>query len=389
MLITKKNIRDFNNNKLIQNLGNKPVWTVTKLFSDGKKLPLDAGQLVNEGKVTAWKSQGEGFHPAPGTLMTLDELAKSERLYGANRTLLVNTMEQDIIALDIESDTTKETVDAFVNNLPVFYLENSVSGGFHALIPLSQEIKSKYADTFKENVLFQRKLIVQYGSQEFPDSFLNLKDLNWGLEEKLGLGTVEFFFKSHFITLTRSTLPVPIYSKPHSPEEISQMYANLDKLLALITGINGGQSRIQGTHGIVSGNNIPKLSKLISDSLSDEAMDSFFAMSPIDYPDHTSNGLSRYENAVVYKVANAIKSAFLDKSNPEMVMLTKKQYKDLTLDEFAYAIYLTVIKVVDHRKKHDTKRRGMPYLLYLSANCVARMRAEEAEFLKKRQAQVN
>ena len=387
MLITEKNIKDFNNNKLIQNLGDKPVWTVTKLF-DGKKLPLDAGQLVNEGKVTAWKSQGEGFHPAPGTLMTLDELAKSERLYGANRTLLVNTMEQDVIALDIESDTTQEAVDAFVNNLPIFYLENSVSGGFHALIPLSKDIKAKYADIFKDNVLFQRKLIVQYGSQEFPDSFLNLKDLNWGLEEKLGLGTVEFFFKSHFITLTRSTLPVPIYSKLHSPEEIGQMYVNLDKLLALITKTNSGQSRIQGTHGIVSGNNIPKLSKLISDSLSDEAMDSFFAMSPIDYPDHTSNGLSRYENAVVYKVANAIKSAFLDKSNPEMVMLTKKQYKDLTLDEFAYAIYLTVTKVVDHRKKHDTKRRGMPYLLYLSANCVARMRAEEAEFLKKRQAQV-
>ncbi|KRL78132.1 hypothetical protein [Ligilactobacillus equi] len=354
MQITKKQIEEFNNNPTIKYLGQFPTWTISIIQKkeDGKlgKIPVNASAII-KGQTSFHKSEDFCSPQTPGNMLTLPELNSNPKLYGINRTWHVDAKATKVFAIDIENDLNSGVVENLMK-LPFLYLEESVSGGLHGLLPFTDELQAKYPMLVDTTVVKQR--------------------LNADGQD---LGTFEVFFKDHFITLTKATKDIPPVSK-------TAAFEFLDQFLQGVEQAKDKSLANQGNRQVVKGDT-PEISEIISDSLTDQALDQLFRMSPINYD---GGDLSKYENAVVYKAANLIKHAFLS-SEPMMTMNVKKKYHKLSVEELSYAIYLTVKKVVSYRKKHDSKRNGMPYLLYLSANCVSRLREEERISFEKYQAQ--
>ncbi|MEY8661563.1 hypothetical protein AALT52_01440 [Ligilactobacillus faecis] len=360
MKITDKHITNFNTNKAIEYLGQFPLWTVSNISTvDGKrkKIPLSATLVAQAAHI---KSKGPllptifelaqnqkrsiGCSPQnKGELLNLTDL-DFPSLYGTNRTLYVDTKSTGFIALDIENDCTPEFAKTLLT-LPTVYVEQSVSGGFHALIYLNKDVREKYS---------------------------NLLDITTFKSSTPGLGTYEVFFSKHFITLTR-------YCIDKSQIDLSDgTELSLEDFLQIIQEESKKKvvNKDYTSSLQLSRDSIPEISRIITDSLPENVMNSMFEMSPADYLSDNS----RYENAVVFKAANAIKRAFLMyKENDYMVKNTGKKYYQLSYQELVYAVYLTANRVIPPRAKHKTKRNGLPFLLYLSSLCINTFKRDEEQ----------
>lgn len=368
MKLTEKHIQQFNNNRAIQHLGKFPLWTVSNFSTlDGKskKVPLNAQLLLEAANLKATKQLEGSLIPImfnlakerklsagcnPNNVGNIVELSKLDipALYGANRTLHVNARKTGFIALDIENNSSTELAQ-WLLSLPTSYVEQSVSGGIHALIYLNTDLREKYSDLLDTTVF----------------------------KSDSGLGTYEVFFSNHFITFTRYFVDkneMRLTPNPLDP--------TLDEFLGMIRDEMKKKNTVIKNSALQSVDTatIPDTSQIISDSLPDYVMKALFEMNPAEYLSDNS----RYENAIVYKAANTIKREFLNyKQDPYMIKNTGKYYHKLTDEELIYAVYLVTKRVVPPREKHKTTRHKMPFLLYLSAQCIANIREQEKEQLNK------
>lgn len=291
----------FMDNDFIRSISGNEQWTI----STKDKMPVDAKQLMNH------KVCGASFANGNNPLVTLPHLFSiiSRPTNAAYRLCAADSF----VVLDIEAKCPKEIKYSLLG-LPYLYAERSMSGkGFHLIF-------NRPEDTAYENILNSKSVV---------------RDKN---------GYYEILIAQHYVTFTNNHDNFPDIKK-HNDYTFTQVF---DKL-ARETKVYQESS--------ISVNSLPRLENVTY------GPEILYELIQKDYnktPDNFNNrdgvpDLSAYEFGMIGFYRNRLE-----------YIIDKKNIKNkFSIDEKIVLIYEAVKYKVLYRPKHDTKRCGMPWLMWL------------------------
>ena len=312
----------FYDNAFVKELSGNDKWTV----SDKKKRPLDMHQLIHNNYIVGAKYD-QGYNP----LVTLPELLDYIP-NAANHAYLLDSVEDGFVVLDVEPTCPEGLRNKFLK-LPYLYGEVSMSGkGLHLVFRFPDAIAKKYPVVYQKTAL------------------------------KSANGTYEILL-NHMVTFTRNVLP-----EQTEKTDITDFYKLFELLAA--TAHTEEHQKIEASEAL----KVPDRESIPSYKEIFESINSHkFNKKPQDFPKKDDqNGMmlagsvdnSRYE----YNMANYY-LWYVKRLIGEDGIYKGHKYTD---DELAKIVYYALTDNLEHREKHDTKRNGMPYLMYTVTACMAR-----------------
>ena len=332
-IITYEDFCDFYNNPVIQQIAGNKRWTVSTtkevIGKDGKKkskMPLDMYALINLEKVwgCAWD---RGHHPLVD-LQTVCDILPTAR----NNAYLLDATEDGFVVLDVEGACPEFLKKEFLK-LPYKYGEISMSGhGLHLIFDLPRDILAKYPDAATK-------------------ASMQSKDKDY-----------EILMADHFVTFTRNVLP------PSTGELTVKDFENIFESLCSIqkSSIKAESVRIED----IDTSNILHF-KEITDVLRKQEYGK--TLKDFAYERRAGYDNSAYEHYLSRFYYTCLKK-----------MLREKQYTNLNYsdEEKALIIYTIASEKIPHRDKHDEKRAGMPWLLFLVTRMIAKTDIQDEEWEK-------
>lgn len=284
-------------------------------ISDKNKRPIDMYALLKKG--TIWgASYTRGYNP----LIDLNTLIKAIPNCANNAYHLEADIDRFVV-LDIEPKCPQIIKDELLK-LPWIYGETSLSGkGLHLVFELPQDLWKKYP----------------------------------AIQNKVALKEEQGFYEillDHMVTFTRNTI-----KRPENERDISEFY-NIFEILAAKTKetkVIDGALTVED----IDTDSIPMFDRTIA-VLSGQT----YGKKLSDFFDNHS----KYEFGMCGFYRRAFKR-----------LITNEQYKGITYTEEQEAIilYTLLTEKLEHREKHDTKRNGMPWLLFLATRCILKSDANE------------
>lgn len=163
----------FLNSPFIKMMANYPNWTL----SNPNKAPLNAKAIIqgNYQSFYSYKNQG---------LVTLDQIFPFIKP-GYRLAFHLDTLKTHMMVFDIEKDRNPSW-DQKLKDLPYSYVEQSMHGGIHAFMQITDD--KYHSATYRE--------ILNANTTELQ-----------ALEKNSNHKGVEFLFNNHFITFTGNKLP--------------------------------------------------------------------------------------------------------------------------------------------------------------------------------------
>ena len=309
MNIVQQNYPEFYNHPVIRQIAADEKWTI----STADKIPVDMYNLIYHRKVS-----GATFQDSR-SLCTLDELIKALP-HAPNHTYYLNAVESGFVIVDIEPSCPEEIKQELLQ-LPYLYGEVSNSGkGYHLVMPL-------------------------------PKNFNNYPDVTGkpAIKEKHGYYEI---LLNHYAMFTKRTIPKATGNK------------NFEQLYGELAAAQKPAKRTDFYLNDFDENiDIPEKDRLLN-ALSDTQ------------PKKTLNDFngdeSRYEFAVAMVYNTKLATVILALKKQIKAQETNVQPHEYTKEERAYLIYSALKENLPYREKHNTIRQGLPWLLYLAQEVIAK-----------------
>ena len=299
---------EFYHNPLIKRVMDIPKWTI----SDNKKRPIDMRRLKDTGEITG------AVHMNEKSLMTLPELCDFVP-NATNHAFYLDALTDDFVVLDIEPKCPDEIKQELLS-LPYLYGEVSMSGkGFHLLFLLP--------DCIKDYPIAQKKIVFKE-EHGYYEILLN-----------------------HYVTFTRKTIS-PYFNI--SNETNKNSFDELFKKMAS-EQVDTHRNDIHVDNSINT-EDIPMFSYML-DMLSHQ----HYRKKPADFYDNMSTYEFAYIGFLYYNLKKLLKI--------NVIMDTKHNYSE---QELAWILYYAAKDYLPYRAKHDEYRDGLPWLLYLSREVIAK-----------------
>lgn len=313
----------FYENEAIKELGQRPWWTV----SSPDKMPIDMYHLINgwDGKIWGL-AFNRGYHP----MVDLETLCGTIPS-AINNAYYLDCLRDGMVVMDIEPSCPKALQDRFLR-LPYLYGERSMSGkGLHLLFRLPADILDKYPAA-------RTKLALKHESGYY-EILLN-----------------------HMVTFTRNVLPD--MEHPDTERDFRTLFEEL--AARQVETIRGDKIDMDG---LVDEADIPKFDALMLYLRGRE-----YKKKASDFT--KSNGAvdrSRYEFGMAGFYYGSLRRAVKGGS------FANETYTDEMMATMVYKVLREKLEERgDSREKHDTPRNGMPFLLFLVCDLIAKTKAEEA-----------
>lgn len=336
----------FNNTPIIQFMKDIPRWTI----STKNKIPVDAPSL-KEKRIKIW----EPAHPGDTSgLTTLTELNKIKNIENTNRTFRFDNnkhAKHPIICIDVENTADETIVQEFLA-LPMHYREYSISGGFHLLLQVPS-----YCITDEQRYLFDLTILKA--------------------EDK----TFEIIFNRHFCTFTKKVLSTPT-TNLKDPE--SSDCTSIRNFLAMLIEMDAKN---------VEKRELKKQAKLEYQNVSNSTLDDSQAnlllaliptpaikrvqnLSASDF----ENDNSQYEYNVAFQLAGALMYGIERKE--EMENYLGKTAEAITVMDMVKVIADYMEQIIPYREKHEEKRDGLNWLIYLTNEAATYVKSTYKSSLK-------
>ena len=307
-----QNYPGFYQNPVIQRLAPLERWTV----STKDKVPVDMYHLMYhfEDDHKIWGlSQKRGYNPMVD-LATLCQTIPD----AVNNTFYLDALEQKIVVLDVEPSCPEPLKLEFLK-IPALYAELSMSGkGLHMIFDLPEDILNRYPDA-------RIKQVLKHESGEY-EILLN-----------------------HLVTFTRNTIVQT------NPTRSIDDFRNLFALLA-----SKAKASTKSTDVDISGPLDPATIPGYSTIMMALRGRVYGKSKEKDF--HNDN--SRYEFGMAAYYYNCLNR-----------MLTAGTYfkrENYTDEQIATIVYNILVEKLPPREKHNSERSGMPFLLYLVSEVMAK-----------------
>lgn len=309
-------MNDFNPYLIFPEFYNNPLIQRIKnspkwTISDKNKRPIDMQTLKRVGKIKGAEYTNQQC------LMTLPELCDFIP-DASNHAFYLDALKDGFVVLDIEPKCP-EVIKRKMLSFPYLYGEISMSGkGIHLLFLLPECIK-KYPAA-------QKKVV--------------LKEEN-GFYEIL---------MNHYVTFTRRTIS-PYYNIPD--ETNRNAFIKLFEQMA--------KEQIEISRENISIENMKPNEIPMQDFIIDILMHQNYRKNPENF----ANDMSKYEYAYIGYLHYKLKMLL----TVDTIQQTQHQY---TVQEKAWLLYYTAREKIPYRPKHEEKRYGLPWLLYLCREVIAK-----------------
>ena len=310
------NYKEFYDNKVIQELGEKDHWTI----SEGKK-PINFKAFLKD---PSQKLQGLGhkktLKQAAKTecvdLKTLGSIMKKGRF-----TYVLDCLKDNYVVMDIEPTCTKELKEKLLK-LPYLYGEVSMSGhGYHLILPLPKDVIKKYPNAKKKNCLKGEK---------------NMYEI----------------LMYHTVTFTGKTIN-PVENFDPKNKEFEKLFESLAK---------DAKNTIAKPIDIEK--NKPKII--------DEKKIIYYMKTHYSYNktlEDFDDDISDFDFGIIGHSLHLLKQALRHPT----IKKNKHKYTD---NESIWLLFNFVSDIIEYRDKHNRQIKGMPYLLYQSKRCFERQKQE-------------
>lgn len=304
----------FYNNPTIQKLAEVEGWTVSSTKKE-QKVPLDIYGLIHYQRVWGLAFD-RGYNPLID-LKTLCEFMPT----AANNTFYLDCLRDNVVVLDIEPSCPEALKQKFLQ-LPYLYGEKSMSGhGLHLIFQFPADILDKYPNAKNKQAL------------------------------KHESGYYEILL-NHLVTFTRNDIPL---DPNHTGTE--QDFRNLFDTLASIQKESVKADAIT-VDTLVPSENIPKYDQIMMFLSTKE-----YAKTPADF----NNDRSRYEFGIAGYYHMLMQKAL--RTYP----FNKETYTEPMIATMIYTVVIDKLEARGQtRAKHETLRNGMPFLLYIVTNVMAK-----------------
>lgn len=340
----------FKQNPLIAELACEPNWTM----SDVQKRPVNAKRYLETGLVTNAK-WNDG-----SPLVTLDELDKDKNLNAVNRAYRLKARENLVIAIDVEP-VAPDAMKRDVLNFPAHYTESSTNGGVHLLIKVPKDCV-----TDENQYLFQDLSVFK---EPVP-------------KDETREAYYEVLFNDHFITFTkRMDTRKPCADFEHDPVAKNKLKQFLDQLVVL-------DRERKKQRELAKKYQIENIKAWI-DNDKQMTVRQFIALEPFKnakkqalekHLDDFGGDDSRYEMSVASCIASHVLR--IHKLAKDTISF-RKIAASLSEQELIYAIYLLLKDVIPYREKHNETRQGLPWLIFVSKQAYAFIKAAREQESKK------
>lgn len=309
---TWEDFPQFYNNPFVKQIAKIEKWTV----SDKDKRPIDMHALIHEQKVWGM-SFDRGYNPLVN-LKTLCDVIPSAK----NNAFYLDAIADNFVVLDIEP-TCPDIIKRKFLELPYLYGETSMSGkGLHLVFELPKHILEKYPNAKNK---------------------IALKDGNGHYEILL----------YHMITFTRNVLPPSTYK-----EDIA-VFENIFELLAMQakdTSTAQGQ-KIED----IDTTTIPHFEEIV-----DELETKKYGKTAYDFVDR-KNGKDHDHSAFEFGA-----TGFYYRALNKLIESDEYKNHEYTDEEKAIILYTVTSRMLPERAKHETIRNGMPWLLFVASQLIAK-----------------
>lgn len=322
----------FYRNDFIKSIASNRRWSV----SDKSKVPCNMSDLkaLIETKDSRIHVRGANMYHEDN-MTTLKECIKLIPNI-ANHAYMLDCQREGWVVLDIEKTCPDELKQKFLK-LPYLYGERSLSGeGIHLIC--------KLPENWNEHPEYHNAVKLQ--SKE-------------GWYEMLMM---------HWVTFTRNWL-TPMSSEGDGSITVADVFNSLIKQNKAVKAVKA--------KAITKKPEIPEEKRLL------RLMNTLeYHKEPKDFPKldkydrYLGPDLSKYEFGY-----SAYLAYYLIKLIDTRADIATNHYND---EQIAYVVYELLQKRLEHRSKHDTRRNGMPLLLYDASIAVAKVRLDNEEREKMR-----
>lgn len=253
--------------------------------------------------------------PSLTTLTKICELLPD----AANNTYYLDALTDKIVVLDIEPTCPKAIKNKLLK-MPYLYAETSMSGkGIHLIFPLP--------DCIEDYPIAQTKVRMQH-ENKFYEILLN-----------------------HYITFTRNALPICTTPSESFEDLFREMAAKQKETIREDIDVD-----------VMDVENIPKSEKIL---------DLLMCQKYKKTVEHFDNDTSRYEYGhmgfLYYKLKFILNVSSI------------KEAHDYDDSEKAALLYTAAKDLIPYRDKHDTYREGLPWLLYIAREVIAKTKPDEKD----------
>lgn len=310
----------FRNNPFINTIAEQKKWTV----STSQKMPLDMYAFLYRQQICGAKQPNDLF------LMSLDGV-HSTIPAAANFAFYLDALYDKFVILDIEPSCPSDIRDKLVA-MPCLYCETSMSGkGVHMVFPLPEDILDKYPDA-REKVALKEE-------HKYYEILLN-----------------------HYVTFTANQIPANLQGLDADFTEFRKLFEDMSKHQKTSIRADVEIEQIENVNAPLADNILKALMSHRNDyrkTLEDFNMDQ-----------------SKYEFGYIACMYRKLRK-MLDAD------IIKKQQHTYTDSEMAWFLYKVASAYLPPRAKHEEKRNGMPWLLYLSGEVIARCSEDDQNAKKK------
>lgn len=352
-------------NETIAALAEKQNWT----FSErNTKRPIDLFELLSKGRLRGVSNYSQNPCRTLKELMLFFPGAKGNFAYRLNGKV------DKLCVLDIESSCPEDVKQEFIDTLPYLYGEISMSGkGVHLVFPLPEDILEKYPDAYNKIVL-------------------KSKDK-----------TFEILIK-HWVTFTGYQLNNPVNTNcdENAFRELFEKLAS-EQVSFVRKNINASDMRpdLETTYSRMNGRlTYKKFKEKRVEQYVKNLVNPECKTPPCSYK--ALNDLNGDKSAYEYRIFATIYQAIIakiDEINGYM-KAHKKVFQEIpylypTEEELVWTTYeialvfldlpedLTPFKDFVPREKHEQARNGLPWLLYLAQEVVAKSSRQYTYFERK------
>lgn len=314
----------FLNNPAIKQLSKIPKWSI----SDVNKRPISLYSLFNRGEI-----RGAMFNN-PLDTMSIDDMIRNfcEKFPDAgmiaNFAFYLDVMTDDFCVLDIEPSCPYATQKELLS-LPYAYAETSMSGrGFHLIFPKPANFNDFPAAT--------QKIVLKQNKGHY-EILLN-----------------------HWVTFTGLPLRRITNNATQDQSAFEALYADLASQV---------KASVEPTIEINKENLNQELSDIPDADFLIETLTNEMNTPNIS-PSQYNNDMSRYEFAFIGIQCNQLNKLL---KNSTII----KNNHAYTPEEKSLILYAIATEQLPYRDKHDTKRNGLPWLLYEATQIVALRETEK------------
>lgn len=330
MCKTYQDFPEFYNHPFIQTIAPNERWTV----SDNTKRPLDMYLYIYQQRISGALFTDEN------SLVSLPTLC-AHIPNAVNNAYYMDALIDNFVVLDIEK-TCPDDIKAELLKLPYIYGETSLSGrGYHLIFPAPACLR-EYPVAMKKTAMKDPK------------------------------GHYEILL-NHYVTFTRNMIPP---ADETNTGDFEALFRQMASQQVAVSRTDVDINNIEPEHGP----DYDKIVNLLQRQTYKKTIDSFYGdVSKFEYG---CMGFFHTKLKSILKVNTiAIEEVF---SEEEQKMVPRKYiYSD---NEKAWIIYEVCKDKIPHRAKHDETRDGLPWLLYLAREVIAKDTSDDK---KKKPAKKN